>query len=113
MRTLPRVRRQPAMAAVLTVLLGFAALEFVDAQDVPPPPQAKATLPPAPPAMGVPRPAAATDAPYAPQPILQGGIVLPLYPPDSPHLRKEKLREAEKYSMSQDTPGRINSIVSI
>jgi endo-1,4-beta-xylanase len=101
------------MAAALALLLGASALQFVDAQDVSPPPQAKAQLPPAPAPMGVPRPAAATDAPYAPQPILQGGIVVPLYPPNSPHLRQEKVREAEKYSMSQDTPGRINSIVNI
>jgi endo-1,4-beta-xylanase len=63
--------------------------------------------------LGVPKPAPATDAPYAPQPILQGGIVIPLWAPDSPYLKKDKIREAEVYSMSQAVPGRISSIVGI
>jgi acetyl esterase/lipase len=54
-----------------------------------------------------------TDAPYAPQPILPGGVVMPLYPPGSPFLNKEKVRQAEQYNMSQAVPGRINSIVNI
>ena len=49
----------------------------------------------------------------APQPILPGGIVVPLYQPDSKNLKAEKTREAEKYSVSKDVPGRINSIVNI
>jgi endo-1,4-beta-xylanase len=77
------------------------------------PPQVAAALPPAPAALAIPKPAEATDQPYAPQPILQGGIVLTLYPPDSPYLKKERIREAEKYNMSKDVPGRINSIVNI
>ena len=52
-----------------------------------------------------------TDAPYAPQPILPGGVVLPLYPPDSPYLNKDKVREPEKYLMWG--PGTIGAIVSI
>jgi len=51
--------------------------------------------------------------PYKPQPILQGGMVLTLFPPDSPYLKKDKLHEAEKYSRSRDVPGRINSIIHI
>jgi acetyl esterase/lipase len=54
-----------------------------------------------------------TDAPYAPQPILPGGVVMTLYPPGSPFLNKEKARQAEQYNMSQAVPGRINSIVNI
>ena len=73
----------------------------------------QATLPPLPPALGVPKPAPATDAPYAPQPILQGGIVVPLYAPGSPYLKSARVREAEVYSVSQTVPGRINSIVNI
>jgi endo-1,4-beta-xylanase len=46
-------------------------------------------------------------------PILQGGVVLPLYPPDSHFLNKERVHEAEQYNMSQSVPGRINSIVNI
>ena len=69
---------------------------------------------PAPPApLGVPKPGPAVDAPYAPLPILQGGIVLPLYPPGSAFLNKDRVREPEQYKMSETVPGRINSIVNI
>jgi endo-1,4-beta-xylanase len=61
----------------------------------------------------MPRPGPTNDAPYAPQPILQGGIVLPLYPPDSPLLNTNRVREAEVYNSSKSVPGRINSIVNI
>ncbi len=37
-------------------------------------------------------------APFVPEPILAGGVVLSLYPPDSPHLKRERLHEAEKYN---------------
>jgi len=50
--------------------------------------------------MAVPAPGPSTDAPYAPQPILQGGIVIPLYPPGSHFLNAARVREAEKYNMS-------------
>ena len=70
-------------------------------------------LPPLPAPLGVPKPAPATDAPYAPQPILQGGVVVTLFPPGSPFLKPDKIREPEQYSMSQSVPGRINSIVNI
>jgi endo-1,4-beta-xylanase len=46
-------------------------------------------------------------------PILPGGVVVPLYPPGSPFLKAERVREAEQYNMSQAVPGRINSIVNI
>jgi endo-1,4-beta-xylanase len=69
--------------------------------------------PPLPAPMSIPKPAPATDAPYAPQPILPGGVVVPLYPPDSPLLKSDKLREPEVYNMSQAVPGRISSIVGI
>jgi endo-1,4-beta-xylanase len=73
----------------------------------------RAALPPLPSPLGVPKPGPATDAPYAPQPILPGGVVVPLYPPGSPFLKMERIREPEQYSMSQTPPGRINSIVNI
>src|SRR5882757_6998069 len=38
---------------------------------------------------------------------------MPLYPPDSPHLKKERVHEAELYNLSKTVPGRINSIVNI
>jgi len=66
-----------------------------------------------PPALGVPRPGPTNDAPYAPQPILQGGVVVPIYPAGSPFLNRDRLREAEQYNMSKAVPGRISSIVNI
>jgi len=72
-----------------------------------------ATLPALPAPLNVPKPGPATDAPYAPQPILPGGVVVTLYPPGSPYLKMDKIREPEVYNMSQTVPGRINSIVSI
>jgi len=63
--------------------------------------------------LGIPTPGAATDAPYAPQPIVAGGIVMPLYPPGSPFLKTERVREAEQYNMSQTVHARISSIVNI
>jgi endo-1,4-beta-xylanase len=63
--------------------------------------------------LSVPHPGPTNDAPYAPQAILPGGIVLPLYSPDSPLLNQERVREAELYNLSKAVPGRINSIVNI
>jgi endo-1,4-beta-xylanase len=63
--------------------------------------------------MGIPAPGPVTDGPYAPQPILPGGVVMPLYPPGSLYLKMDKIREAEVYNMSQAVPGRISSIVNI
>ena len=62
---------------------------------------------------GVPSPGPTNDAPYAPQPILPGGVVLALYPSDSPQLNQARVREAEQYNLSKAVPGRINSIVNI
>lgn len=73
----------------------------------------RAPLAPVPLPLGVPKPALTNDAPYAPQPILQGGVVVTLYSPDSPLLKKERIREAEQYNMSRAVPGRISSIVNI
>jgi len=70
-------------------------------------------LPSVPPPLGIPRPAPTNDAPYAPQPILQGGIVVTLYSADSPSLKQDRVREAEQYNLSKAVPGRINSIVNI
>jgi len=53
------------------------------------------------------------DLPYAPQPILQGGSVIPLYPPESPQLNKQRVREAEYYNISKTVGGRINWITNI
>ena len=72
-----------------------------------------ASLPALPAPLGIPKPGPATDAPYAPQPILPGGVVIPLFPPGSPYLKADRVREPEQYNMSQTVPGRINSIVNI
>ncbi len=75
--------------------------------------QGRAPLPPLPAPLGIPSPAPATGAPYAPQPIVAGGIVVPLYPPGSPRLKADRIREPETYALSQAVPGRISSIVNI
>ena len=73
----------------------------------------RAALPSLPAPLSLPKPGPETDAPYAPQAILPGGVVVPLYPPGSPLLKAERVREAERYNMSQAVPGRIGSIVNI
>ena len=75
--------------------------------------EGQTTLAPLPAPLEVPKPGPATGAPYAPLPILPGGIVVPLYPPGSPFLKTDRVREPERYNMSQSVPGRINSIVNI
>jgi len=73
--------------------------------------QAQTSSIPAP--LGVPAPGPDTGAPYAPQPILPGGVVVPLYPTGSPYLNAARVHEPEKYALSQAAPGRINSVVNI
>jgi acetyl esterase/lipase len=101
---------QSAKCATLLLTISFACAVATVAQDSQPPAR---SLPPLPPAQSIPKTAAATDAPYAPQAILQGGIVVPLFPSGSPYLKADKVREAEQYNMSQAVPGRISSIVNI
>src|ERR1041385_8811282 len=88
-------------------LLSAWLLAAASAQNAP-----RATLAPLPPAQAVPKPGPATDAPYAPLAILQGGVVLTLYPPGSPFLKMDRIREPEEYNLSQAAPGRISSIVN-
>lgn len=73
--------------------------------------QAPSSRLPAP--LGIPAPGPAAAGPYAPQPIVAGGIVIPLYPPDSPFLKKARVAEPEVYNMSAAVPARIQSIVNI
>jgi acetyl esterase/lipase len=63
--------------------------------------------------LNVPKPGPASEGPYAPQPILPGGIVIPLYPPNSPLLKADRVKEPEVYNMSGAVPGRISSIINI
>jgi len=70
-------------------------------------------LPAIPPPLNVPHPGPTNEVAYAPQPIVQGGTVVPLYSPNSPLLKQDRIREAEQYNLSKSVPGRINSIVNI
>ena len=60
-------------------------------------------------------PAAATrsTAPFVPQPILPGGQIVTLFPPDSPYLHKDRIGEPEQNNLQKTVPGRIQSIVNI
>src|SRR5215469_14613246 len=99
--------------AVACSLLLLAA--SVRAQTQPPAtnPAAHSALPPVPAPMNLPHPGPQTDQPYAPQPIMQGGVVMTLYPPGSKLLNMNRITEPEQYNVSRDVPGRINSIVNI
>jgi endo-1,4-beta-xylanase len=102
-----------SVAILICVLMSSNRLSR--AQEAQPQPLAatRAELPKAPAPIGVPKPGESTDKPYAPRPILQGGIVVTLFPPDSHYLKPDRVHEAEQYSLSRDVPGRINSIVNI
>lgn len=100
------------ITSILIPLLSIAT--SVVAQDTPQTATvARAPLPPVPAPMGVPKPGPTNDAPYAPQPILPGGIVMTLFPPDSHYLNTNRIREAEVYNMDRAVPGRISNIVNI
>src|SRR6266404_2928879 len=97
------------MPWLLPLLCAFVlqnSVENASAADTP-------ALPTVAPALALPAPGPTNDAPYAPQAILQGGVVVPLYLPDSPLLNQDRVREAEQYNLSKTVPGRINSIVNI
>jgi endo-1,4-beta-xylanase len=57
--------------------------------------------------------AAQGPAPFVPQPIVPGGQIVPLFPPFSRYLKKERLGEAEVNNLQKTVPGRIQSIVNI
>lgn len=61
----------------------------------------------------IPQPAIQTDAPYQPQALLPGGIVVPLYPPDSSFLNKSRIHEAEVYKVQSGVPGRVVNITNV
>jgi len=96
------------MKTELIILSTMMLATFAAAQE-----GGRAPLPPLPAPLAIPKPGPATDAPYAPQPIVPGGVVVTLFPPDSPYLKTDRIREPEQYMMSQTVPGRINSIVNI
>ncbi len=100
-----RLACTPLLSAMLTIAAAHAQTT--------PPAAGASKLPPLPAPLGIPKPGPATDAPYAPQPIVAGGIVVPLFPPGSPYLKMDRIREPEQYNMSTTVPGRIQSIVNI
>lgn len=75
--------------------------------------QTRPGLPPLPAPQNVPKAGPVGDGPYAPQAILPGGVVVALYPPGSPFLRADRVREPEQYTLSPSVAGRIGSIVNI
>jgi acetyl esterase/lipase len=72
---------------------------------------AESVLPALPAPQRVPAPAPKTDAPYAPQAVLPGGVVIPLYPSNSLYLKADKVTEAEVYQLWG--PALIGSVTSI
>jgi acetyl esterase/lipase len=115
MRLLRIVQRHPASAGVALLLVASLMINLASGQNpgTSTQPAQRAPLPPAPAPQAIPMPGPVTDQPYAPQAILPGGIVVTLYPPGSKYLKADKVREAEKYNMNKDVPGRISSIVNI
>jgi endo-1,4-beta-xylanase len=115
MRLFQLVKRHPLVAVVAVLLLAALTIRFANGQIPGAPAQSaeRATLPPVPAPQAVPKPGPETDQPYAPQAILPGGIVATLFPAGSKYLKADKIREAEKYNMNRDVPGRIASIVNI
>ncbi len=54
-----------------------------------------------------------SDGPFLPAPALPGGIVLPLYPPDSPLLKRERIHEAERYNTTGKSGGKLLNTLNI
>jgi acetyl esterase/lipase len=102
------------MQNVTRLLLIVAVVSLLPARAVPQTTtSSKSVLGAAPPPQLIPAPGPATDQPYAPQAILPGGIVVPIFPPDSPLLNNARIKEAEVYNMAGGVPGRVASIVNI
>ncbi len=100
-------RKALLMKSLLLPLFTLAAMSQAQAQT-------HAPLPPLPAPKFIPKPGPpGVDGPYQPLAILPGGVVVPLYPPGSPYLKADKVKEPEVYSMSAAAPGRVNSIVGI
>jgi acetyl esterase/lipase len=115
MKTETIAKKNLFRGALASLLLATLAANIAVAQDASQPAiaPAHAPLPPIPAPMNVPKPGPTNDDAYAPQPILPGGIVIPLFPPDSHYLNTNRIREAEVYNMDRAVPGRISSIVNI
>ncbi len=55
----------------------------------------------------------AVDGPFIPQPAVDGGIVLPLYAPDSSKLNKDRIHEAEKYNSTNANATKLLTTINI
>ena len=53
------------------------------------------------------------DGPFLPEPALPGGVVLPLYSPDSPMLNKSRVHEAERYNTTSSNATRLLNTLNI
>ncbi|MEI9894306.1 MAG: alpha/beta hydrolase [Chthoniobacter sp.] len=53
------------------------------------------------------------DGPFVPAPALPGGIVLPLYPQDSPLLNHERIHEAEHYNTAGKSTDKLLNTLNI
>jgi endo-1,4-beta-xylanase len=51
-----------------------------------------------------------SDGPFVPDPALENGIVLSLYPPDSSLLRRERIHEAERYNSTGHKGKLLNTL---
>lgn len=51
--------------------------------------------------------------PFQPQLIAPDGLILPLYPPTSPLLKKERIAEPEKYNTATGGKGPITNVINI
>ena len=69
--------------------------------------------PPASPPPTVTAPGTVTAAGFVPAAIVAGGEVFLLYPPGSPFLKQDRVKEPEQHNMTNGVPGRIQSIVNI
>jgi acetyl esterase/lipase len=58
-------------------------------------------------------PSPAQGGSFVPQPILQGGQIVTLFPAGCPFLHADRVGEAEQNNMQKAVPGRIQSIVNI
>jgi len=103
------------LTALLLLAVGLTSARAADAPAPATTTDAAAApaLAPIPAPMDVPKAGPDTGQPYAPLALLPGGVVLTLFPPDSPYLNKDHVHESEVYSMDRDAPGRVSSIVNI
>lgn len=59
-----------------------------------------------------PAPRTQVDGPFVPKPALPGGMVLSLYPVDSPKLNRDRIHEAERYN-TKGRSGKLQNTLNI